>query len=363
MVHFNELYVTEDGKHLVIDTEVDNFSVYDSCFIDAITVGIGSDCTDGVMPNNSVTIYTADYIVGDLTGDGRLSDTDIAYWRELLHCAGSQIYDDEQGYYYMTERLDDDGEYVVDEYGSIIYDKVRLSNTVLSTIQHIKAKYTGAEYDSSFGTNNGFGYGKLLAYIVDILGDNVLEDRHPVVPGDLDGNGQVNIGDINYFINYLNRQVSGEAEAIYSKDKKRHVQLCIDTNDESIAALLGSKVKDMSKYLFIITVSAGGYKESISSIASAGCTFDEPEITGVAYNGKPLYDSAVRYAQAFGDSCDSHDASAFNDFLMRYYGFLFALKCGDLCTAQYYWNNYLNGIYSTAGVNPSKGCGCHGLYR
>jgi hypothetical protein len=84
----------------------------------------------------------------------------------------------------------------------------------------------------------------------------------------------------------------------------------------------------------------------------------------VAYNDKKLYDTAVNLADSYGDSCDNNDSREFMDFILRYYAFQSALKCGDIDQACYYWNNYLKGssIRSSYGRNAGGGCGCHGSH-
>jgi len=217
MLHFNELYITEDGKHIVIDVEIDNLDAYNTCYIDTVSIGVMAECSDNIMPDNSVIVYSIGKNDGDASGD-------------------------------------------------------ELNGKTLST-------------DTQ------------------------------------DSNG--NSSDSSIYA----------ADNVYTTRNGKHVQICLDTTDTAIAALLKDTVKDLSKYLFVVKATAGGYEGNIAEIASMDCVFDEKSITGVAYNGKPLYNAAVNYASAIGDNCDTKDFTAFNDFLMRYYGFLFALKCGDLCTA------------------------------
>lgn len=366
MLHFNKLYITEDGKHLVIDVEIDNLDTYSNCYIDTVTLGVATQCDDsGIMPSNSTSIYNAAVIVGDINNDGRLTKTDIEYWKQLLYLSLNNAKHDEQGYYYTRLKTNDIGEEVTDTDGNPIIETVRITNVVLDTISTIQSKYQQTQFSTVSGLSgmNGFGADKLLAYIVDQLGDFVLDGIVPKIPGDVNGDGEVNISDINFFINYLYRQTSN-TNLTYFDTTKNHIQLCLDTNDEGIVKLLGSNIKDLSSNLFIVRATAGGYESNIAQIDAMGCRFDEPEITGIAYNGKPLYDMAINYASQFGDTCDSKDASSFIDFLMRYYGFLFAIKCGDICTALYYWNNYLNGTSVSKKHSSSfRPCGCHGTYR
>jgi hypothetical protein len=150
--------------------------------------------------------------------------------------------------------------------------------------------------------------------------------------------------------------VMGGGPIQYIPVKKRHVRICLDKNDEALVRL---GVEDLSSSLFMVRADAAG--GDAEAIANAGCGWDTSPIFGVAYNGKPLYDSAIRYASSYGNTCNDNDAAVLEDFILRYYSFLLALKCGDVKQACYYYNTYL----TSAGLGPSssgKNCGCHGTY-
>lgn len=102
--------------------------------------------------------------------------------------------------------------------------------------------------------------------------------------------------------------------------------------------------------------------EAIAKLSSESCDcgWDVNVIQGLAYNDKKLYDNALSLAGSYGDSCDNNDASKFIDFILRYYAFQYAVKCGDIEQACYYWNNYLRNNTGGGSMPRGGGCGCHG---
>ena len=168
MVHFNELYITDDRKKIVIDAEIDNLPIYDNCYIDKITVTLKDDC------------------------------------------------------------------------------------------------------DSS--------------------------DKQEVV--------------------YENNDESG---------RQRRVHLCLPSLDHYLDFVTG----DLSKHLFLVTVEAGVDSTDIN-FTECDCGWDNRVTNGFIYDTKKLYDNAVNMARSYGDTCDTNDASQFMDFILRYYAFIFAIKCGDI---------------------------------
>ena len=77
MIHFNELYITEDEKHLVIDAEIDNLPIYNGCAIDTVTVSASPDCDKANM--RTITVYdnsTDGSIIYDLNNDGKITYED-----------------------------------------------------------------------------------------------------------------------------------------------------------------------------------------------------------------------------------------------------------------------------------------------
>lgn len=347
MIHFNELYVTEDGKHLVVDAEIDANSAYDGCYIDAITVDLGTNCDGNGFSSNAVKIYDGTRVVGDLTGSDSITETDVQMWRDLLRLSsGRTLKQDSDGKYYY-DYVDDMGEPTV----------VYVDSKIPQLVEYIATHYTFIPTKTSTGV--AMHSEKLLQYIIDSIGSNTIDGVSLAYAAE-----HGTVATINNFINYLNGLVTNAisaSELLYTSKKDTQIHICAEPSD--LVPLLDVKEKDLSKYIFIVIATANCEDADIEAIENLGCSSDVNGITGVAYNGKPLYDAAINYASAFGDTCDTNDASAFNDFLMRYYGFLFALKCGDLCTAQYYWENYLMGSTSSRRLGRSNPCGCHGTYR
>lgn len=81
MIHFNELYITEDEKNIVIDAEIDDLPVYADSSINKITVGFGKECdkltTVTVWEKPDITEY-------DMDDDGFITDEDRELYRRLL---------------------------------------------------------------------------------------------------------------------------------------------------------------------------------------------------------------------------------------------------------------------------------------
>ena len=85
MIHFNELYITEDEKNLVIDTEIDSDGVYQDCYISKIIVDIADNCESPGLFRNPLVIWNATpKSIGDLDGDGRFTSADVGLYRGLL---------------------------------------------------------------------------------------------------------------------------------------------------------------------------------------------------------------------------------------------------------------------------------------
>lgn len=350
MIHFNELYVTEDGKNLVIDAEIDDIAAFDQCVIDSISVNIGKNCT--APARDAVTVYDKpSYVVGDLDNDGRVLAHDRELWTTLDDLWHYELKQDGEEYYYEKP--------VENEYGDNVLTRFVVDSTLVDLMHYIVRKFEPLLGNGLTTGINGFTAGHLLAYAVNQLGGFALDGSVPALPGNINGDNEVSIGDLNAFYDYIMDVVDNGRTPRTNSHGQRHVRLCLDSTD--LAPLVEDK--DLSEHLFIVNVHAavlGGYSE----IAKIECGFicTDRSITGVAYNGKPLYDSAVQHANAYGNTCATNDMSQFVDWLLRYYGFLFALKAGDLCTAQRYWSEYLRGG-APSGFRSSNPCGCHGVYR
>lgn len=354
MIHFNELYITEDGKHLVIDAEIDDISVYDSCYIDKITVDVGENCEFGGNSNNALVLFE-DYnsIPGDQDNDGKITKKDWWFWYRLAELANNPngLKQRENGSYYY------EGQPIDDEYNLLeIYDaEIDVPKKMVTLLNKVHDNYPDMGNWDQQPTRRKIWLGYLLSYISDILGSSFNTSD---IPGDIDGDGEVTISDVNAFVAYLWNASEGTVDTYVRGKKVKHFRKCFDVNDLVPLVEVNS---NLSSKLFIVTVHAGCYGDT-TELMKAECGYDIPEITGVAYNGKPLYDGAVNAAASYGNTCDNNDARTFMDYVLRYYGFLFALKIGDLCQAQYYWQNFLNrGGSSMVNRNYQRKCGCHGI--
>lgn len=352
MIHFNELYVTEDGKHLVIDAAIDDMPEYDNFYIDSIKVDVGENCQQGGQSEHAVDVYTPKTrVVGDLDGDGELDSEEALIWSMLFDiCDGRTVYLGSDGRHYYNKSVYND---VTDEYELKSVQLSDLAYSIYRTIVSLPVEHDWFGHTQADGSATYFD--QFLSYIWEIVGDSAFPNKGTTI-GDLTNDGEVNITDINAFIDYVISVGRDHTKPpITATIKERQVRLCLGWND-GLSALVG---KDFSKTMFIVTATATSGTDEIVELE---CGQDITQIVGVAYSTKLLYDSAMKYAANYGNTCESRDATAFIDFLMRYYGFMFALKCGDLCQAQYYWSNYLTDTESVKGSLTSGGCGCHGTY-
>lgn len=345
MIHFNELYVTEDGKHLVIDAAIDDMPEYDNFYIDSIKVDTGANCQQGGQSEHAVDVYfPKTRIVGDIDGNGIINEVEVEAWQMMLDLCGlgKKIYTRSDGtHYYKAKVYNEETE---EDETVEIEIKPATYNLYQAILAHSPSEFAG---DTLLG--------HLISYIWETIGDAAFPGKG-ATPGDINNDGEVNVSDVTAFIDYILRVGDAQTDTPVSVTiKERHVRLCLGWGD-GLSALVD---KDFSKTMFIVTVTASSGTEEIVELE---CGQDITQIVGVAYNTKLLYDSAMKYAANYGSTCESRDADAFIDFLMRYYGFLFALKCGDLCQAQYYWSNYLTDTESVKGSLTSGGCGCHGTY-
>lgn len=68
MIHFNELKITPDNKHLIIDVSVSNESYYDNVYLDSIIID-NQDTYVGIGPSsNPIYEYTVHDTVSPVTG-------------------------------------------------------------------------------------------------------------------------------------------------------------------------------------------------------------------------------------------------------------------------------------------------------
>jgi len=264
MIKFNELYITDDGKHLVVDVQIEDLPVYEYCFIDDVKVSISSDC-DAEEPVGAISLFTG--------------PTATAFSYE---------------------------------------DLIELLNSILD------------------GVVQQSGLSEEIKEMLDVNHD-----------------GEINISDIN---NVISRILAGNTDDIPTYT--RRFRRCLSAAD--LVPLVDAKEKDLSKYIFKVDVHAVVVYNS-GSLAEYDCDLSINTASGVAFNGQPVYDAALKYAAALGsEGCDGSAAKYFEDFILRYYAFVYAIQCGDFCTAYSYWKNYLVGGGAKVG-STSSGCGCHGI--
>jgi len=155
MIHFNELYITEDGKNLVVDVGIDDIYVYDKCYIESVSVAPASKlCGDDKTGCDFITVYSGGtgltYV--DMDDDGNITDCDIA----------------------IIDRIND------------LIDKMLPDNT-------------SSAYDI-----NGDGFVSLADYacIISVLKGESSANDYPNTP-DINGDGEVKIADANNWMGYI----------------------------------------------------------------------------------------------------------------------------------------------------------------
>lgn len=356
MIHFNELYITEDGKHLIVDAEMDNDPMYKNCYISRVTVDVGENCTEGGESSNAIAFDApTNAIVGDLDEDGILSKKELEVWSNLHSLVNARPtsegiklrHDEDRGWWFRKQLPDEDGNPI----------DVFVDQSFVDLAESIRTKYTDMIYNYEPGSSENLTAGQVLSYIHDIFGVFSVTAQESSIPGDLNGDGEVNVNDFNQFIDYLIDCYNKTADYIVVGSRTKRFRKCYDVND--LVPLVELK-SDLSPKIFIVTVHAECYGD-VTEIANAGCGYDVNKITGIAYNGKPIYCNAVRLASAVGDRCDTSTLDPFIDYILKYYAFDFALRCGDICAAVGYLNDYLTNS-SFPGSVSSGNCGCHGTY-
>lgn len=330
MIHFNELYISEDDDKLVIDVSIDEDPVYNGCYIDKITVTLKDDCDDDTK---SKVVYTNGNNDGityvDINGDGVIDYVDITIINWLQDLLINS--------YVKSSDLE---KYDFNKDGFV--DFRDLEEILTATLQ----SSTDPKYDLD---NNGS--------FTDIRDLNIFIDFML----SMFRNAGIDINDtslVMYIITkYQELMNNPNAEKLVVNTGKRRVRLCLPSLKQPLDMVSDS----LSEHLFLVTVEAGTPGDS-SYYAKFGCGWDQDVIRGFAYDTKRIYDTAISYASSYGDSCDNNDSSAFMDFILRYYAFLYAVKCGDIEQACYYWNNYMKHN-NTKKMSAGGGCSCHGAFR
>lgn len=137
------------------------------------------------------------------------------------------------------------------------------------------------------------------------------------------------------------------------EEGRRHIQLCLSVDNSVLSNIISDG--HLGNRLLFVQVEADGELDAIAS--ELGCGWDNSCIIGAAFNGYPMYRSIIGYADADSRDC-SFDYAPFIDYIMRYYGFMFALRSGDYPQALRMWKDYLTSEAGTSA--PQKPCGCHG---
>ena len=334
MVHFNELYVTEDGKNLVIDAEIDDFPVYNGAYIEKITVNTAANYCAG---NNdaAATVYSGgdSVLYVDINGDAVIDEADmfIIDWLNKI-----------------LSRKTTDPDYDVNMDGKVNLADV---SAVLSVILGTNKDETIMQR-ANVNKDDQINIGDVNSVVNAILGDmswfeaNLPEDVYHKIFGRDFADGSHEDGWYDIWRSKQNAGVFGQGS--------RHVRKCLDKND-LVLALRGSSINDN---LFIITVTAN-INGNAEELAELGCGWDNNVIRGAAYNSYPLYKTFMDMAGRYSDACDNSNSAAMADYILNYYALDFALRMGDWCTALGYWKELLSSG-TGAGVVSGRGCGCRG---
>lgn len=333
MIQFNELYITEDGKNLVIDVSIEDLPVYNNFYISDISLTLLDKC-DEAKPTVSVYTGGTGFTYVDMDGSGYIDYKDI----ELI----DWMFDTLRRLKPTEEQL---SKYDVNHDGFIdMLDVMEVVDYILGRIP-FKPEYDFV--DPSTTGNPEVTITEVNEIIKAILG--------------IAGKSGLDADTLEKLDNTMSRYneliKNKKAERLVSEPSKRRVRLCLPSLKNPLDFIKDS----MANHLFLVTVTADSFGD-ISSLSSLGCGWDEKVIRGLAYDDKKLYDAAVSHASSYGDTCDTNDASSFVDFILRYYAFIFAIRCGDIDQACYYWNTYLkNGVMKK--TRAGGGCGCHGPHR
>jgi len=343
MLHFNELYITEDGKNLVVDVEFDDPAAHPGMYIEKIEVALGSDCNDMDPFSNSTVVWEPEtFVVGDIDRDGKFTQHDIDLVTAVYYCSSAQIkqsdqehvtnianiYKDETGYYYWfnSQKYPLNADRGLRRTADVIGD---LTDTEIYNVLTRIVQYSDA-IDSNNDALTNLTNGKFLHYLCTGWFEDVyiaVGGKYSGTPYDINGDSEVNVADLNAVTNYILSLSTDDDLASVVVKKQHWVHECFSWAN-GLSAILGVDDKDLSGKLFFVRVYVNGETEDIVSL---DCATEVPYITGVAFNGKPLYCNAVKLASSFGDSCDDTAANQFVDYILRYYAFDFALRCGDLC--------------------------------
>lgn len=372
MIHFNELYITEDGKGLVVDAEVDNLPGYEDCYIEKIELDTGDTCGKSKLFSDAITIWEPDEIVvGDIDDDGKLTDNDFTLLKYLMILCKqnrksnhSQYETDVPGLYFKDNLyycfvLTEDSESSTD----FKTEYINIGDSVYKLAKHIIDDYEDI-ITMGDGSMDGLCEGKMLSFMTQEFNKDTyvaLGGKYSGVIGDINGDEESSINDFNTLVDFIltldpsSDTYNADQQYIFIKKVKR-VRKCFSRKE----IFPNMKSEDFANSMFFIKVTAGC--DDWDAVEQMGCGYDDCCIKGIVYNDKPIYDSAINYASNLGDNCDDNAAKIFQDFILRYFAFKYAIKVGDLCKAWEYYNNFLKGNTSITH-SFHKRCCCHGAHR
>ena len=343
MVHFNELYITEDEKNLVIDTEIDDFAVYKGAYIKKITVNTVENYCNG-RSDLAIDVYAgADNVLYvDMNNDKKIDDADkfiIDWLNEILN------------------RITIDSKYDVNMDGKVDLGDISAVIQVILEQNKTDSIVQRAHVNDDEEVNIA-DVQTIIAAILEHrewFENNLTEEICKQIFGYLDEDG-------NYVKGLLD--IWNDKKGLYMAEPtdehgiwgegKRHVRKCLDKLD--LAAILGKT--SISDNIFLVTVTAD-INGNEAELAELGCGWDNNIIYGIAYNGQPLYSAFLDMADSYGDNCDNTKLSSMADYILNYYAFDFAMRVGDWCAALKHWK-FLTGTNTSSGIASGRGCGCHG---
>lgn len=174
MLHFNELYITEDKQHLVIDVEIDDLPIYDDCYLEKITVDVAESCGgDGLFTNPKYEWEFEPEVPGDINGDKLLDEKDRQFWLDMMRMA--PITRDS-----IHSRINADGK--IEYYYRANGDEYEVTPLMLDVYDKAAALYTDPMSQTTPAEDMSF---KLLPYIADLFNDTKVYETyfgHPYDP-------------------------------------------------------------------------------------------------------------------------------------------------------------------------------------
>lgn len=244
MIHFNELYITEDGKNLIVDVELDDLPGNESCYLDEIVIDTGSKCSTSTLFNNPLSVWKSKK-AGDLNGDGVVDAEDYRMLQVMMGVKDSfkntttntgmkNIYMRDGKYYYRVINPDYDEDHPEKwiEY-EISYDMAQLCIRIAEN------------YDDLILTGKPpyLTPGNILNYITSDFDEDAYRKISQVItgediseltgiPGDVNNDGEANVADLNALIAFVLGLSDGTIDPSDNVViKERHKRLCLSISD------------------------------------------------------------------------------------------------------------------------------------